>query len=77
MATATVGGDTWDLFAGANGDMEVYSFVAENTMNSFSGDVKDFFDYLEQNVGFPVDDQYLLGKETAPAFFRLFILEHS
>nr|AAM77701.1 endoglucanase [Ovatospora brasiliensis] len=69
VATATVGGDTWDLFAGANGDMEVYSFVAENTMNSFSGDVKDFFDYLEQNVGFPVDDQYLLVFELGSEAF--------
>lgn len=35
--------------------MQVYSFVAQSTTNSFSGDMRDFFTYLESNQGLSSD----------------------
>jgi len=63
----TVAGKTWDLWIGMNGNMKVYSFVAPSTMNSFSADAKQFFNYLQTNQGFPVSSQYLIGESTVPS----------
>ncbi len=42
----------------------VYSFVATSNINSFSGDAKDFFNYLTSNEGYPADTQNLIGMST-------------
>lgn len=51
IATATIGGNSYKLYYGLNGSTKVYSFVATSTINSFSGDIMDFFDYLTSNEG--------------------------
>lgn len=51
IATTTINGVTWKLYSGPNGSMTVYSFVAESTTTSFSGDMKEFFNYLTENEG--------------------------
>jgi xyloglucan-specific endo-beta-1,4-glucanase len=60
IATPTIGDVTWDLYSGPNGDTTVYSFVASSEQTSFSGDLLDFFDYLEEYEGFS-SSQYLLS----------------
>ncbi|KAL2190527.1 glycoside hydrolase family 12 protein [Thermothelomyces heterothallicus CBS 203.75] len=55
-----VAGQDWELWTGFNGNMRVYSFVAPSPRNSFSANVKDFFNYLQSNQGFPASSQYLL-----------------
>lgn len=62
--TVNVAGRDWELHAGNNGAMKVYSFVASGTLNSFSADVKDFFNYLESNENYPASSQNLIGKAT-------------
>jgi xyloglucan-specific endo-beta-1,4-glucanase len=51
IATVTINGVSWKLYKGPNGSMTVYSFVASSTVTNFSGDMLDFFTYLEQNQG--------------------------
>ena len=51
IATTTIGGVTFKLYSGPNGSTTVYSFVAESTTTSFSGDLLDFFTYLINNEG--------------------------
>jgi xyloglucan-specific endo-beta-1,4-glucanase len=46
--------------------MKVYSFVASGTLNSFSADVKDFFNHLESNENYPASSQNLIGKISRP-----------
>ncbi|KAK1935134.1 Xyloglucan-specific endo-beta-1 [Phytophthora citrophthora] len=58
VATTTIAGTTWSLYSGANGDTTVYSFVASDTVKSFSGDLMDFFTYLIENESFSTA-QYL------------------
>ena len=59
----TVAGYSWDLYTGYNGAMRVYSFVAPNgPYNSFTADVKEFFNYLVKNESFPESQQYMLSK---------------
>jgi xyloglucan-specific endo-beta-1,4-glucanase len=41
--------------------MEVYTFKATSNMGSFSTDVKEFFNYLEDEEDFPSDSQNLIG----------------
>lgn len=67
VASAELGGTTWEIWNGMNGDMEVYSFVASEAVNSFSADIKDFWDYLTDNNSYPADSQYLLSKFFHPA----------
>lgn len=55
-------GRTWALFIGMNGDMKVYSFVAPESVKSFSADVKHFFNYITNHHGFPAGEQYLTSK---------------
>lgn len=66
-ATPTIAGVSWSLYTGPNGDTTVYSFVASSAQESFSGDLQDFFSYLESNEGFSTS-QYLLsaGAGTEP-----------
>lgn len=51
VATPTIGGYSWDLYSGTNGDTTVYSFVASSDIESWSGDMMDFFTYLVENEG--------------------------
>lgn len=51
IATTNINGVTWKLYKGPNGSMTVYSFVAESTVTSFSGDMLAFFTYLINNQG--------------------------
>lgn len=51
IASTTIGGVSWELWSGKNGNMQVYSFVAPSSTRSFSGDLMEFFQYLEQNQG--------------------------
>lgn len=63
--TVTVAGQSWDLWIGMNGAMQVYSFIAPNVVNDFSADAKEFYNYLEQAQSFPASSQNLIG-EFAP-----------
>jgi len=67
VATPTIGGASFKLYSGPNGDTTVYSFVAASETTSFSGDLKAFFTYLESSLAFP-SSQYLLsiGAGTEP-----------
>lgn len=67
VATADIAGQSWKLYKGPNGQMTVFSFVATSTVNDFSGDMKDFFDYLAENQDYD-ESQYLLsaGAGTEP-----------
>jgi len=58
----TVGGQQWDLWIGMNGNMKVFSFIAPQTTNQWSGDAKLFFNYLAQSQGYPASSQNLIGK---------------
>nr|pir cellulase (EC 3.2.1.4) precursor - Aspergillus niger [Aspergillus niger]BAA02297.1 endo-beta-1,4-glucanase [Aspergillus luchuensis]prf//2113255A endo-beta-1,4-glucanase [Aspergillus luchuensis] len=64
IATATVGGKSWEVWYGtstqAGAEQKTYSFVAGSPINSWSGDIKDFFNYLTQNQGFPASSQHLI-----------------
>jgi len=60
--TVTVAGKQWDLWSGMNGQMQVYSFVAPTPYTSFSGDVKEFFNYLQTSQSYPASKQNLIGK---------------
>ncbi|KAL8627062.1 hypothetical protein Q9189_007230 [Teloschistes chrysophthalmus] len=51
VATPTIGGIAFDLIAGHNGNVIVYSFVAKTAATSFSGDLVAFYKYLEGNFG--------------------------
>jgi len=67
IATTTISGVTFKLWYGLNGSTKVYSFVAESEATDFSGDLLDFFSYLEKNESFS-SSQYLLsiGAGTEP-----------
>lgn len=58
IATVTIGGVSFKLYKGPNGDTTVYSFVAHKTTTSFSADLKTFLTYLVNNEGLP-SSQYL------------------
>ncbi|KAK8131588.1 concanavalin A-like lectin/glucanase domain-containing protein [Apiospora sp. TS-2023a] len=60
VGTATVAGHTWELWDGMNGAMRVYSFVAPTAVNSFNANIKDFFNYIAANRGFPAASQHLI-----------------
>lgn len=51
VASTTIGDVSWDLWSGKNGNMQVYSFVVSSPTKSFSGDLMQFFQYLEKNQG--------------------------
>lgn len=67
VATTTIDGVSWKLYSGPNGATTVYSFVASSQATSFTGDLMNFFKYLETNQGFP-SSQYLvsIGAGTEP-----------
>ncbi|KAJ5084727.1 hypothetical protein NUU61_009306 [Penicillium alfredii] len=51
VASTTIAGVTWGLYEGMDVSMKVYSFVASSAITNFSGDLLEFFKYLEQNRG--------------------------
>ncbi|KAG8630510.1 hypothetical protein KVT40_002129 [Elsinoe batatas] len=53
IATVTLAGKSWKLWKGPNGQMTVFSFVADGNVGSFKGDLKVFIDYLTKNQGVP------------------------
>jgi len=63
VCSVALAGRTWDLWVGFNGRMKVYSFVPPSggIIRSFSGDVKEFFNYLQANHKFPASSQNLIG----------------
>ena len=67
VATPTVAGSKWKLFKGPNGSTTVFSFVAEQQITDFNGDLMAFFKYLESNEGMS-SSQYLtsIGAGTEP-----------
>lgn len=67
IATPSVAGKSWRLYYGLNGSMKVYSFVATSNVSNFSGDLKEFFNYLARSQGFPTS-QWMKG--AAVSFFH-------
>jgi len=67
VATVTINSVSWKLYSGPNGSTTVYSFVAASEATSYSGDLLNFFKYLETYQSFP-SSQYLLsiGAGTEP-----------
>ncbi|KAI1359499.1 family 12 glycosyl hydrolase [Xylaria arbuscula] len=67
IATATIGGVSWNLWEGYNGNMHVFSFVAASQVTNFSGDLLGFFSYLSTNNGLSTS-QYVtsIGAGTEP-----------
>ncbi|XP_014554975.1 glycoside hydrolase family 12 protein [Bipolaris victoriae FI3] len=56
-----VAGRQWELFYGLNGNMKVYSFVTPSgPIYNFKASMKDFFQYLANNKGFPISSQNLI-----------------
>jgi len=53
VATPTIDGHVFNLFSGFNGDVRVFSFVAEPEVTSFNGDLKAFYTYLISDQGVP------------------------
>ncbi|KAI7691729.1 hypothetical protein KC353_g18963, partial [Hortaea werneckii] len=60
IATPTVAGYDWSLYKGSNGAQTVYSFLPSDSINSFSGDMYEFFTYLINNQEFD-ESQYLVS----------------
>ena len=60
IATPNVAGYDWSLYKGSNGAQTVYSFLPSDSIDSFSGDVYEFFTYLINNQGFD-ESQYLVS----------------
>lgn len=58
LATPTIGGTTWKLFKGPNGDTTVFSFVAPSNMGNYQGDLNLFFKYLTASQG--VSSSYII-----------------
>lgn len=71
VGTVNIGGVDWDLHDGFNGAMHVFSFVAPQPVNDFDGNIKDFFDHITQNSGFPADSQNLLSKSLSLWFVEV------
>ncbi|KAI0313955.1 concanavalin A-like lectin/glucanase domain-containing protein [Amylostereum chailletii] len=59
-SSVSLAGHTWNLYSGSNGANAVFSFLpTSGTIGSFSGDLKDFLDYLVDNEGLSAS-QYLV-----------------
>lgn len=64
-----VNGQTWNLWIGYNGSMKVFSFIAPQNLQNWSGDAKQFFNYLEKNQGYPASQQNLIVFQTGTEAF--------
>jgi len=67
--TVNLAGRSWSLYVGYNGSMKVFSFVAPGAVSNFSGNIKDFFNYMAANEGFPAASQNLISKLFLFLFF--------
>jgi xyloglucan-specific endo-beta-1,4-glucanase len=56
-----IGNRTWELWEGYNGKMKVYSFIAPSPINNYTGNMKDFFNWLASNKGYPASSQNLIS----------------
>ena len=67
VAMTTIAGSTWKLFKGPNGSTTVFSFVADNQVTNFNGDLMAFFKFLTSSQGLP-SSQYVtsIGAGTEP-----------
>ncbi|CAD6571725.1 MAG: hypothetical protein ASARMPREDX12_007004 [Alectoria sarmentosa] len=54
-ASPTIGDYTFNLVIGTEGSSTVYSFVAVSNITNFSGNLINFYSYLETNQGLPSD----------------------
>ena len=61
ISTVNVAGRQWQLYDGYNGAMRVYSFVSPSQINNFQANLKEFFNHLSANHGYPANNQYLLS----------------
>ena len=52
-ASPYIGNAQFNLVLGHYNDIVVYSFVATSEATDFSGDLRDFYSYLETNEGLP------------------------
>ena len=79
VGNVNVAGRSWNLWTGMNGAMRVYSFVAPSPTTSWSGNVKDFFNYLQQSQNYPASSQNLLSTSPSPVLITfegsLYMLE--
>lgn len=55
-ASPLIGSTQFNLIVGTNGATTVYSFVAVANATSYSGDLLNFYKYLETNEGLPSAD---------------------
>ena len=62
VGNVNLAGQNFELWDGYNGGMRVFSFVTTGQINSFNADIKNFFNYLSSNRGFPAGNQYLISK---------------
>jgi xyloglucan-specific endo-beta-1,4-glucanase len=53
IATVTLAGNSWKLYNGKNGQMNVFSFVAAGEVKNFKGDLMEFANYLTSKQGMP------------------------
>ena len=54
LSGLSIAGHTWNLWKGPNSNWEVLSFVsADGDITDFNADLKDFFDFLVQNMSVP------------------------
>ncbi|KAI9906800.1 hypothetical protein PsorP6_003267 [Peronosclerospora sorghi] len=58
ITKVTIGKYSFNLYKGPNGSTTVFSFVATQTLTTFSADLKNFLTYLVKNQGLP-RSQYL------------------
>lgn len=67
IATATIGYTVFKLYKGNNAATTVFSFVSQSEESNYSGDLMDFYTYLETNQGVS-SDLYLqsIGAGTEP-----------
>ncbi|KAK1140292.1 hypothetical protein N8T08_010495 [Aspergillus melleus] len=60
-----IAGHTWELWYGtsiqAGAEQKTFSFVSGNPINSFSADLKPFFDYITSKHDFPASSQNLIN----------------
>lgn len=63
-STVNLGGRSWELWVGYNSSKKVFSFVARSLVSNFLGDVKQFFNHLVSQEGFPAISQNRISEST-------------
>lgn len=72
--TIEIAGEKWKLYKGENAPQTVYSFVAEEQVGGFKGDLMGFFEYLEEEMGVGLKSQFVtsIGAGTEPFTYVVF-----